>query len=85
VVQGRPKFFCPVKIAHRIQMDFSQTRQDTRTSILETLIHHEKHLATQMYAFADEMVSQGVVTEKKIIDRWEKYKRTIKNYQIAPL
>ena len=66
-------------------MDFSQTRQDTRTRILETLIHHEKHLATQMYAFADEMVSQGVITEEKILTRWEQYKRNIKNYQIAPL
>ncbi len=66
-------------------MDFSQTRQDTRTHILETLIHYEKHLATQMYSFADEMVSQGVVADENVIARWEKYKQTIKNYQIAPL
>jgi len=66
-------------------MEFTQSLQDTRTFILETLIHHEKHLATQMYAFADDMVRSGVKDSKEIISRWEKYKPNIRDYSIAPL
>ena len=64
---------------------FSQSLQDSRTFILETLIRTEGHLDNRMYNCADLCVDLNKVCTEEILSEWERYKRAHPEHKITAL
>lgn len=64
---------------------FSQSLQDSRTFILETLIRTEGHLDNRMYNCADLCVNFNKLCTDEILKEWDNYKKNHPDRKITPL